>query len=42
MNYNDLVKPVLAPPPILFPIAWTALYVLMNRTPSRVSLFLSR
>lgn len=30
MNYNDLVKPALAPPPILFPIAWTALYVLMG------------
>ena len=30
MNYNGLVKPMLAPPPILFPIAWTILYVLMG------------
>ena len=30
MNYGDLVKPVLAPPSILFPIAWSVLYVLMG------------
>ena len=30
MNYGDLVKPALAPPSILFPIAWSILYVLMG------------
>lgn len=28
--YNDLVKPVWAPPGFLFPIVWTILYVLMG------------
>lgn len=28
--YNQLIKPVFAPPPIVFPIAWTILYVLMG------------
>ena len=44
--YDELVKPPLSPPPIVFPIVWTALYVLMgisfalvliNRTPENVS-----
>ena len=30
MDYDALKKPVLAPPPILFPIAWSILYVLMG------------
>lgn len=30
MDYEMLQKPVLAPPPILFPIAWSILYVLMG------------
>ncbi len=30
MNYNELEKPFLAPPGILFPIVWTTLYVLMG------------
>ncbi len=28
--YQSIVKPALAPPAILFPIAWTVLYVLMG------------
>lgn len=27
--YKTVAKPPLAPPPIVFPIAWTALYILM-------------
>jgi tryptophan-rich sensory protein len=30
MDYEALKKPVLAPPPLLFPIAWSILYVLMG------------
>ncbi len=30
MNYDILVKPVLAPPGILFPIVWSILYILMG------------
>jgi len=30
MDYNMLIKPLLAPPAILFPIVWTILYVLMG------------
>ena len=30
MDYNMLQKPFLAPPSIVFPIAWTILYVLMG------------
>lgn len=30
MQYNTLIKPVFAPPSILFPIVWTILYVLMG------------
>lgn len=30
MNYDGLTKPVLAPPPLLFPIAWSILYTLMG------------
>lgn len=30
MDYGELKKPVLAPPPVLFPIAWSVLYVLMG------------
>lgn len=29
-DYNNLVKPFLAPPSILFPIVWTILYILMG------------
>ena len=30
MDFNELQKPFLAPPNILFPIAWTILYLLMG------------
>lgn len=30
MNYSNLIKPVLSPPAILFPIVWTILYTLMG------------
>lgn len=30
IDYNSLQKPFLAPPSILFPIAWTILYILMG------------
>lgn len=30
INYDNLVKPPLAPPSILFPIAWTIIYLLMG------------
>ncbi len=30
MNYNQILKPEFAPPPNLFPIVWTLLYVLMG------------
>ena len=30
IEYNTLIKPVLAPPGILFPIVWTILYILMG------------
>lgn len=30
--YEDIVKPKLAPPPILFPIVWTILYIIIAIT----------
>ena len=30
INYNDLVKPALSPPAIVFPIAWTIIYLLIG------------
>lgn len=30
IDYSNLVKPPLAPPKILFPIAWTIIYLLMG------------
>ena len=30
IDYNTLIKPLLAPPSILFPIVWTILYILMG------------
>lgn len=30
LNYQDMVKPFLAPPKIVFPIAWTFLYLLIG------------
>lgn len=30
IDYNSLQKPILAPPSIVFPIAWTILYILMG------------
>ncbi len=30
MHYENLIKPALAPPAILFPIAWSILYILMG------------
>ena len=30
MDYNDLIKPVLSPSGIVFPIAWTIIYLLIG------------
>lgn len=30
MDYQELIKPPLSPPPITFPIVWTILYLLMG------------
>lgn len=30
INYNNLVKPALSPPAIVFPIAWTIIYLLIG------------
>lgn len=30
MDYNDLIKPTLSPPGIVFPIAWTIIYLLIG------------
>lgn len=30
MDYNDLIKPPLSPPGIVFPIAWTIIYLLIG------------
>lgn len=30
IDYDTLIKPVLSPPSIVFPIAWTILYILMG------------
>jgi len=30
IDYNELMKPILSPPSILFPIVWTILYLLMG------------
>lgn len=30
INYQELIKPPLAPPKILFPIVWTIIYLLMG------------
>lgn len=30
IDYNNLIKPILSPPNILFPIVWTILYILMG------------
>lgn len=30
LNYQDMVKPFLAPPKIVFPIVWTILYLLIG------------
>jgi len=38
MLYDEIVKPPLAPPPILFPIVWTILYILMGIGSARVYL----
>ena len=38
MLYDQIVKPPLAPPPILFPIVWTILYILMGISSARVYL----
>ncbi len=38
MLYSDIVQPPLAPPPILFPIVWTILYILMGIGSARVYL----
>ncbi len=38
MLFDEIVKPPLAPPPILFPIVWTVLYILMGIGSARVYL----
>ncbi len=38
MLYDEIVKPPLAPPSILFPIVWTILYILMGIGSARVYL----
>ena len=38
MHYENLVKPPLAPPAILFPIAWSILYALMGISAARIAL----
>ncbi|MBQ9756931.1 MAG: tryptophan-rich sensory protein [Clostridia bacterium] len=38
MLYEDIIKPPLAPPAILFPIVWTILYILMGIGAARVYL----
>ena len=35
--YEEVVQPPLAPPPILFPIVWTVLYVLMGVSAAMIS-----
>jgi tryptophan-rich sensory protein len=30
INYTNLIKPPLSPPKIIFPIAWTIIYILMG------------
>ena len=30
IDYNDLIKPILSPPGIVFPIAWTIIYLLIG------------
>ena len=30
IDYSNLIKPPLAPPKILFPIAWTIIYILLG------------
>lgn len=29
-DYGNLIKPILSPPAIVFPVAWTILYILMS------------
>lgn len=36
-DYEQLIKPPLAPPPILFPIVWSCLYILMGISAGRIS-----
>ena len=38
MLYGEIVQPPLAPPPVLFPIVWTILYILMGIGSARVYL----
>ncbi|MBR5228082.1 MAG: tryptophan-rich sensory protein [Clostridia bacterium] len=38
MDYDELVKPPLAPPGIVFPIVWSILYVLMGVSYARLKL----
>lgn len=34
--YNDINKPALSPPAVLFPIVWTILYILMGISSARI------
>lgn len=38
MLYDEITKPPLAPPPIIFPIVWTILYIIMGVSSARVFL----
>ena len=38
IDYNQLVKPLLAPPSIVFPIVWTILYILMGISYARLEI----
>lgn len=35
---TDIIKPMLSPPPIVFPIVWSILYILMGISAAKVSL----
>ena len=30
MNYDELIKPILSPPKVIFPIVWTIIYLLLG------------
>ena len=40
MIYNDIIKPPLSPPKVIFPIAWTIIYILLGILLSNIVYFL--